>query len=77
MLGEIIGYGWYSYMAEVHAVPMCGFLAGGIAMFAAGQRMKRRSARIARYLAVMGERGYISCGGALHRNGQEPQKDRE
>lgn len=29
-------------------------------MFAAGQRMKRRSARIARYLAVMGERGYIS-----------------
>ena len=44
-IGEIIGY---------------GFLAGGIAMFAAGQRMKRRSARIARYLAVMGERGYIS-----------------
>ena len=59
MLGEIIGYGWYSYMAE-YMLPECGFLAGGIAMFAAGQRMKRRSARIARYLAVMGERGYIS-----------------
>ena len=46
-------------MAE-YMLPECGFLAGGIAMFAAGQRMKRRSARIARYLAVMGERGYIS-----------------
>ena len=56
-IGEIIG--WYSYMAE-YMLPECGFLAGGIAMFAAGQRMKRRSARIARYLAVMGERGYIS-----------------
>ena len=59
MLGEIIGYGWYSYMAK-YMLSECGFLAGGIAMFAAGQRMKRRSARIARYLAVMGERGYIS-----------------
>lgn len=59
MLGEVIAYGWYSYMME-DLFPMCGFLAGGIAMFAAGQRMKRRSARIARYLAVMGERGYIS-----------------
>ena len=29
-------------------------------MFAAGQRMKRRSARIARYLAVMGKRSHIS-----------------
>ena len=58
-IGEIIGYGWYSYMAE-YMLSKCGFLAGGIAMFAAGQRMKRRSARIARYLAVMGERGYIS-----------------
>ena len=57
-IGEIIGYGWYSYMAE-YMLSKCGFLAGGIAMFAAGQRMKRRSARIARYLAVMGERGYI------------------
>ena len=55
-IGEIIGY---SYMAE-YMLSECGFLAGGIAMFAAGQRMKRRSARIARYLAVMGERGYIS-----------------
>lgn len=59
MLGEVIAYGWYSYMAE-YMLSKCGFLAGGIAMFAAGQRMKRRSARIARYLAVMGERGYIS-----------------
>lgn len=59
MLGEVIGYGWYSYMME-ELFPMCGFFAGGVAMLVAGQRMKRRSARIARYLAVMGERGYIS-----------------
>lgn len=58
-IGEIIGYGWYSYMME-ELFPMCGFFAGGVAMLVAGQRMKRRSARIARYLAVMGERGYIS-----------------
>ena len=59
MLGEVIAYGWYSYMME-ELFPMCGFFAGGVAMLGAGQRMKRRSARIARYLAVMGERGYIS-----------------
>lgn len=58
-IGEIIAYGWYSYMME-ELFPMCGFFAGGVAMLVAGQRMKRRSARIARYLAVMGERGYIS-----------------
>ena len=58
-IGEIIGYGWYSYMAE-DILSECGFLAGGIAMFAAGQRMKRRSARIARYLAVMGKRSHIA-----------------
>ena len=57
-IGEIIGYGWYSYMADI--LSECGFLAGGIAMFAAGQRMKRRSARIARYLAVMGKRSHIA-----------------
>ena len=59
MLGEVIAYGWYSYMME-DLFPMCGFFAGGVAMLVAGQRMKRRSARVARYLAVMGERGYIS-----------------
>lgn len=59
MLGEVIAYGWYSYMME-DLFPMCGFFAGGVAMLVAGQRMKHRSARIARYLAVMGERGYIS-----------------
>ena len=59
MLGEVIAYGWYSYMME-EFFPMCGFFAGGVAMLVAGQRMKRRSARVARYLAVMGERGYIS-----------------
>lgn len=58
-IGEVIAYGWYSYMME-DLFPMCGFFAGGVAMLVAGQRMKRRSARIARYLAVMGERGYIS-----------------
>ena len=59
MLGEVIAYGWYSYMME-ELFPMCGFFDGGVAMLVAGQRMKRRSARVARYLAVMGERGYIS-----------------
>lgn len=59
MLGEVIAYGWYSYMME-DLFPMCGFFAGGVAMLVAGQRMKHRSARVARYLAVMGKRGYIS-----------------
>mgnify|MGYP001172563897 FL=1 len=59
MLGEVIAYGWYSYMME-ELLPMCGFFAGGVAMLVAGQRMKRRSARIARYLAVMGKRSHIS-----------------
>ena len=59
MLGEVIAYGWYSYMME-ELLPMCGFFAGGVAMLVAGQRMKRRSARVARYLAVMGKRGYIA-----------------
>lgn len=59
MLGEVIAYGWYSYMME-ELFPMCGFFAGGVAMLVAGQRMKRRSARVARYLAVMGERSHIA-----------------
>ena len=59
MLGEVIAYGWYSYMME-DLFPMCGFFAGGVAMLVAGQRMKHRSARVARYLAVMGERGHIA-----------------
>ena len=45
MLGEVIAYGWYSYMME-DLFPMCGFFAGGVAMLVAGQRMKRRSARV-------------------------------
>lgn len=75
-IGEIIGYGWYSYMAK-YMLSECGFLAGGIAMFAAGQRMKRRSARIARYPRRDGRARLHQRGGALHRDGQEPQKDRE
>ena len=59
MLGEVIAYGWYSYMME-DLFPMCGFFAGGVAMFVAGQRMKHRSARVARYLAVMGKRSHIA-----------------
>ena len=59
MLGEVIAYGWYSYMME-ELFPMCGFFAGGVAMLVAGQRMKHRSARVARYLAVMGKRSHIS-----------------
>ena len=58
-VGEIIAYGWYSYMME-DILPEIGFFAGGITMFAAGQRMKRRSARVARYLAVMGKRSHIA-----------------
>lgn len=57
-IAEIISDGWYSYMLE-DILYTGGFLAGGLVMFAAGRRMKRRSARIARYLAVMGERSYI------------------
>lgn len=37
-----------------------GFLAGGIVTFFAGRRMKKRTKRIARYLAVIGERDYVS-----------------
>ena len=59
MLGELIAYGWYSYMME-DLFPMCGFFAGGVAMLVAGQRMKHRSARVARYLAVMGKRSHIA-----------------
>ena len=59
MLGEVIAYGWYSYMME-DLFPMCGFFAGGVAMLVAGQRMKHRSARVARYLAVMGKRSHIA-----------------
>ncbi len=57
-IAEIISDGWYSYMLE-DILYTGGFLVGGLVMFAAGRRMKRRSARIARYLAVMGERSYI------------------
>lgn len=59
MLGELIAYGWYSYMME-DLFPMCGFFSGGVAMLVAGQRMKHRSARVARYLAVMGKRSHIA-----------------
>ena len=58
-VGEIIAYGWYPYMME-DILPEIGFFAGGVAMLVAGQRMKRRSARIARYLAVMGKRSHIA-----------------
>ena len=58
-VGEIIAYGWYPYMME-DILPEIGFFAGGVAMLVAGQRMKRRSARAARYLAVMGKRSHIA-----------------
>lgn len=57
-IAGLINYGWYSYMLE-DLLSGGGFLAGGLVMLAAGRRMKRRSVRIARYLAVMGTRGYI------------------
>lgn len=31
MLGEVIAYGWYSYMME-ELFPMSGFFAGGVAV---------------------------------------------
>lgn len=37
-----------------------GFLVGGITMLFAGRRMRKRTKRIARYLAVIGERDYVS-----------------
>ena len=37
-----------------------GFLAGGIVTLVSGLRMKKRTKRIARYLAVIGERDYVS-----------------
>ena len=58
-LGEAVGYGWDASLFE-DIFSIGGFFAGGTVMLAAGWRMKRRSVRIARYLAVMGERGYIS-----------------
>ncbi len=57
-IAEIVGSGWYSYMLE-DILSAGGFLAGGLVMLAAGRKMRRRSTRIARYLAVMGTRGYI------------------
>lgn len=58
-VGEIIGYGWYAYMAE-ELLSRAGFLTGGLVMMGAGLKMKRRSKRIARYMAVMGTRSYIT-----------------
>ena len=57
-IAEIIGYGWYSYMLS-DLMSTAGFLAGGLVMLGAGRKMRRRSARIARYMAVMGERPYV------------------
>lgn len=37
-----------------------GFLAGGVVTLVSGLRMKKRTKRIARYMAVIGERDYIS-----------------
>lgn len=37
-----------------------GFLAGGIAMLIAGRRMKKRTKRIARYLAILGDREFVA-----------------
>jgi len=60
-VGEGFAYGWYKYMLE-DLFPMFGFFAGGVVTFAAGLKMKRRKNRIARYLAVLGERDYVSLG---------------
>ena len=57
-IAEIIGYGWYSYMLS-DLMSTAGFLAGGLVMLGAGRKMRRRSARIARYMAVMGESPYV------------------
>lgn len=58
-IGEIIGYGFYASMWE-DLFALSGFLAGGIVTLAAGRRMKKRTKRIARYLAILGNREFIA-----------------
>lgn len=59
MIGEVIGYGWTASLWE-DIFSIVGFLAGGIVTLAAGRRMKRRTKRIARYLAIIGERDSVT-----------------
>ena len=59
-LGEALSYGFGLGTLLEDILPMGGFLAGGVATFVAGRKMKKRQNRIARYRAVIGERDYIT-----------------
>ncbi len=58
-IGEMLAYGGLSMLLE-DVLPLTGFVAGGVATFLAGRKMKKRQNRIARYRAVIGERDYIT-----------------
>lgn len=58
-IGEMLAYGGLSMLLE-DVLPLTGFVAGGVATFLAGRKMKKRQNRITRYLAVIGERDYIT-----------------
>ena len=57
--GEVLSYGWHSWMFE-EIMPVIGFFAGGGTMFLYGRRMQKRRNRIERYKAFMGERDYVT-----------------
>ena len=57
-VGEVLSYGWYSYMFE-ELMQITGFFAGGLTAFFYGRKMQRRRNRIERYKAFMGERDYV------------------
>ena len=59
MLGDVISWGWYHYMQRQLFV-LSGFFTGGVVTLRAGLKMRRRAKRLARCLAVIGERDYIS-----------------
>lgn len=58
-VGEGIAYGWSGYMWE-DILSIGGFLAAGIVMLFSGGRMKKRTRRFARYLAILGERDSVT-----------------
>lgn len=58
-IGEMLAYGGLGMLLE-DVLPLTGFVAGGVATFLAGRKMKKRQNRITRYLAVIGERDYIT-----------------
>lgn len=60
-LAVIADYASSSFFDNLLGTLFCGgFLAGGLATFFAGRRMKKRTKRIARYLAYIGERDHVT-----------------